>query len=393
MFAFPRSDLFSLLNIRFYRMRQIIVASVLISACTQTLAQNISYQSMQFKGRSTRGDIVTSDIAMPFFSSSKTDVASYINDKLFIGQLEMLAPTRWKPFFGDADGTSVTGIENQSFTVSRLDQKVITVDFDTEYCGAYCEASNYFYNFEAQSGRYIVLSELVTKSGVQEIMRRLKAEKIRQYREQLQQLKLKRKSLSSKRAKSQQDEIADIEDRIALNTQCLNDSQVSLNSTASVEALTYLRYKLLDHELMIFSSRCSNHASRALDDVGEVSVNISYDSLRPHLSKYGLALLFDEKITQENTVIGQVLRGKLGNNAITMVLQADSKDTVSAIYFYDKYRKAISLFGIGQNGMFELIERNEDGQEQAKFQLKTSGTNVYGYWLGKSKLKVDLRSP
>ncbi|MBC3883021.1 hypothetical protein H8K35_16615 [Undibacterium sp. LX40W] len=393
MFAFPLSGLFSLLNIRYFRIHRTIVASVLISACVQALAQDISYQSMQFKGKSTRGDIVTSDITMPFFSSSKTDIASYINDKLFIGQLEMLAPTRWKPFFGDADGTSVTGIENQSFTVSRLDQKVITVDFDTEYCGAYCEASNYFYNFETQSGRYIVLSELVTKPGAQEILRRLKAEKIRQYRDQLRQLRLERKNISPKRTKSQQDEIADIEDRIALNTQCLNDSQASLSSMTSVEALTYLRYKLLDKELMILSSRCSNHASRALDDVGEISVNISYDSLRPHLSKYGQALLFEGNVTLENTVISQVLRGKLGNNAITMVIQADTKDTVSAIYFYDKYRKAISLFGSGQNGMFELIERNEDGQEQAKFQLKTSGTNVYGYWLGKSKLKVELRSP
>ncbi len=358
---------------------------VLIATCSQALAQDLSYQSMQFKGKSRNGDAATAELTMPFFTSTKAEVAANINDKLFITQFEVLAPLRWKPFFSEADKENVIGIENQIFSVSRLDSKITTVDFDTEYCGAYCESSNSFYNFETQTGRFITLSDLVTRTGAQELLQRLKTESIRLYREQLRKLKIELKSLSAKKSKIQNENIADIEDRIALNTQCL--SGISPNN------LHYLRYKLLEKELMIISGRCSNHALRALDDVGEVSVKLTYDSLRTHLSPYGKYLLLNEGESKSTAVIGQVLRGKLGNNPIAMVIQNDTKDTVSALYFYEKYRKAIRLFGTEQNGQLELSEKDDGGQEQAKFQLKISDNTLVGHWIGKTKLKVELHAP
>jgi hypothetical protein len=393
MFALLSSSRFPKQRARPFRLKLHTLVFALIATCSQASAQDLNYQSMQFKGKSPRGDIVSTELTMPFFSSAKTDIAANINDRIFIGQLETLAPLRWKPFFGEADKVNIGGIENQSFDVSRLDPNITTIDFDTEYCGAYCEAANYFYNFETQTGRFINLTDLVTRGGAQELMQRLKTEKIRLYREQLRQLKMELKSLSSKKGKAQQEDIADIEDRIALNTQCLRDSQASTVTNASTEDLRYLRYKLLEKELMIVSGRCSNHASRALDDVGEINLNLTYESLRKHLSSYGQSLLLNEGESKSTSIIGQVLRGKLGNNSISMVIQADTKNTVSALYFYDKYRKAISLFGTEQHGLFELIERDEAGQEQAKFQLRLSGNGLVGHWLGKTKLKLDLRAP
>lgn len=353
--------------------------------CQQVFAQDLSYQTMQFKGKSTHGDIVKAELTMPFFTSTKEEVAANINDKIFIGQLEVLAPAKWKPFFNEVEKVNIIGIENQIFSVSRLDPKITTVDFDTEYCGAYCESSNFFYNFETQSGHFITLADLLTRSGAQELLRRLKTEKIRLYREQLRQLKTELKSLSSKKGKPRHEDIADVEDRIALNTQCL--------SGVSTENLHHLRFRLLEKELLIISSRCSNHALRALDDVGEINMNMSYDSLRAHLSPYGKSLLLNEGESQSTSVVGQVLRGKLGNNPITMVIQNDSNDTVSALYFYDKYRKAIRLFGTEQNGILELSEKDEAGQEQAKFDLKILDKELVGHWQGKTKLKVKLGAP
>ena len=75
--------------------------------------------------------------------------------------------------------------ESQQFTVSRSDDRILTIAFDREGCGAYCENYNTYYSFDLLDGSVLTSTNLFTNTGMQALRVRLRQEQIASYQRQI----------------------------------------------------------------------------------------------------------------------------------------------------------------------------------------------------------------
>jgi hypothetical protein len=375
-----------------------LILTLLFHATSLFAANDFTVQTMQFKGSNSRGEkIGDGDITMPYLVSSNKHIAALINDRVFIAQFNVLAPNHAGKFFSPADGVQIEGIANQAFSIDRQDEQILSISFDVEGCGAYCETYSLSYNFEAFTGRLIQLPTLLTHTGAMELSKRFQKQKISQYREQLVNLKKELKETQKKKNKESTEIVNDLLDRIALNTDCLAQAQNADTTKNNLSQLLTLRFQLFEKEVKLESGRCSNHAMRALDDVGNISLSIPYTELRPILANYGKNILFGETLDVAQhpaPMFSQVLYGKIGTSEITMILENSPGQKISGMYFYNKYRKPIQLTGALKNGSLVLEELSEDANSSnSKIQLKQIGQRLEGNWIGKKQLRIELSIP
>ncbi|GEN13457.1 hypothetical protein SAMN05443572_10630 [Myxococcus fulvus] len=329
------------------------------------------------------------DLQMPWVTHEKPEVAALINDGLFIARFKALAPTKVGARL-PPDGLDLAGLSEQGFSVTRNDARLLTVRFDAEGCGAYCESYIVAYSFDVRTGRQLNPRELFTPAGVRALVLRMHKEKLRLYREQVSRHERELKTASKKEPAS--DTLADLEERIAFNRECLEGEEAKAEEERSRSSF-HERWEFNGTEALMTSERCSNHASRALDDVGNVSLPLSYDSLRPQLTAYGKHVLLGEGQGVSGDVFGQVLRGRLGKLPIVMMLERQDDGSVSGVYFYEKHRKPIELFGKVEGGKLELQERDAEGNPAASLRLEVGKNLLRGDWVGKQTLRMELRAP
>jgi len=344
------------------------------------------------------------DIAVPYFESANAKTAAAINDQLFIAQFGRLAPPKYQANFSDADQDTVTGTAGQSFEVSRNDNRILTIDFDTEGCGAYCENYQTHYSFHVPTGRLLTSGDLLTQTGMEQLAKRMQKEKMLRYQGQITLLK-KDLALERKKnaAKPRQEYIDDLEARIELNEGCLAelspgdspDQQYSQYNASLIDQFHYLDFHLTATGIEVTAGRCSNHAMRALDDVDDIAMPLTYADAKPYLSAYGRAILLGEgTAAPPSLVYDQLLRGKLGAGiAISMQLKKSADGSVTGNYFYDKYRKAIRLSGRQTGNTLMVKEQFDDESPSAELTLIISGGNLKGKWKGKKQFDIELTAP
>jgi hypothetical protein len=295
---------------------------------------------------------------------------------------------------------SAEGNESQQFTVSRNDDRVLTIAFDNEGCGAYCENYNTYFSFDLKDGTVLTAANLFTPAGLQALSVRLRQEQITRYSQQLATLGKELKAARAKGSKqAMQDATSDLEERIELNQNCL-EGQRSLAKEANgqqapVRPFGNSEFEVAAKAFKLTAGRCSNHAMRALDDVGDVTLSLPYPTLAPWLSAYGRSVLLGEgSAAPAERVYGQLLRGTLGGKtAITMLLEKEEGDGVSGAYFYDKFRRPIALSGTRRGSTLELKEQVDDKPESdATLSLTISGDELRGQWASKAANKqFELR--
>lgn len=339
-------------------------------------------------------------IQMPFVASGPADVAARINDSLYLSLLGMPAPREPGKTFSPPSGTSPVGTASLEFSVSRNDARILSVQTDAEGCGAYCENYAQEFIFDARSGRSVVAADLFTPKGLGVVAQRMKKERQRQYKAQIVILGKELKALRAQRKPSTRSAPDDIEERIALNEDCLaklreqtESRQPQTPDTLRDEARYYRLALPLDKGAVFVSSRCSAHVNRALDDVGEVALTIPPTELPALLTPYGISLLLGEgEAPAPASPFGQILRGKVGGAQVTMLLNVPYSDgSFGGRYYYDRYRKPLELSGRAKGKRVELTEHVED-KAQATFDLSSSGPGLIGRWKGNGKdLPVDLR--
>ncbi len=368
-----------------------LCTAVFLSWAGAALAgQPLGVQGMALtNGRFFNGEGVTAgSVTMPWVRSDNQVVADRINAYLFIRQMDTLPPRSAAPAFTLADGVT-TGIDSQTFAVTRNDGQVLAVTFESDACGAYCESGNTSYLFDAETGRSVTAANIFTDAGMRRLVERMGAERKSRYRKQLAALQA---DLETRQAKqpSDKDAMDDLPDRIELNKRCLD-------AVEDDAGFTGLRVEFDRKGLNLTHERCSNHAEHALDDVDEVTLSIPYtdDAFAPLLTGYGRHLLLNAGAGgPSDTIYGQVLRGRLGgHSAITMLLERnDTNGPVSGTYFYDKFRKPIDLFGKEAGGTLDLAESAPDGGDaKGKFRLAIDGARLKGQWSDGSKtFDIDL---
>jgi hypothetical protein len=377
-------------------MRLIALLPLVVCACT-SLAQatELTVETRSVKGTNSRGEAyVNGKVKMPLVKPRQASdpmavqVARKINDRLSFVELE--------------------GTESQEFKVSRNDGRIMTIAFDGESCGAYCESYNSWYSFDLQDGSMLTPANLFTANGMHALAVRLQREQHSRYRKQLAELasdlKATRAATASKTGESKLDIISDLEDRIALNQVCLDDQIARAKEPASQQGHGLFGYpgtfpfEITDTAFKLTAGRCSNHAARAIDDVGDVTLALPIPELAPWLTAYGrAALLKDGSAVPQERVFGQVLYGALRASnastvAITMLIEKSDDSSLSGAYFYDRYRAPIELTGQLTAQTLDLQESGaaKPGQPtaDATFQLTKAGNALRGQWANKADKKT-----
>jgi hypothetical protein len=316
-------------------------------------------------------------VRMPLVSGGAPGVARRINEAVWHAMLEGVpVPTGPGPSFSTRPDDLPQGTTTLDFTAALLPAatpRLLSLDFTGESCGAYCETFQVTRLFDLRDGRALSLGDLVSVEGLAAVGRRVDAERRRAYRKQLHDLG-RASAQHGKKAKQDDD---DTDDRIFLAQECL--AQVDSQPATPQWLLSY-RFALDGHGgLLLTVGRCSNHAMRALDDVGDITVAVAAKDLTPTLTPYGLAVLQQAGDAPPSAApYARELHGRLGGMAITMQLDAphDGADT-RGWYAYDKYHTPIAL-SVHQDG--DVLTAVEQAAAGGRFELRDAGGALLGTW-------------
>ena len=305
-------------------------------------------------------------IKMPYVKASSPVVAARLNDMLYLSVASTPAPTRPGKTFPAPEGDGLAGTTSLDFTVARNDDQILSISFDGEGCGAYCENYRLEYSFDARTGQFLVLSDLLTPQGLVETGKRIFRERERRYLEQIKTLNRELAALTKQQRAGKNVDLSDTQERIDLNENCLGNIRERRKELKVSDAMRDIametRFALPAGKGMAFTSgRCSAHVNRALDDVDEVETTLSLEELSPWLTAYAKMLLLGEGQTAEPVnLFGQIFHGKIGAAEVTTLLNRPYEDgSFSGIYYYDKYRKPIALSGKRNGVGVELVEQVE----------------------------------
>jgi hypothetical protein len=256
-------------------------------------------------------------------------------------------------------------------------------------CGAYCTESTATYNFDARNGRLIVSQELISPAGrialAKEVLKfgaaRLKKEIVR--------LEKEIKSNKAKKERSTED----LRTQLEIYESCLEDRFTKDGGLYPYYLKDPGVVTIGNGSLSFSHGECSDHASRALDDLGDIVYTVSGPSLRPYLSAYGKYIMLGEGDGVVMTInpYAQYFKGTInGKTSVTLYLggyPAGSDESIyeTAHYYYDKYRTKIHLSIKRIGNQFELTESksNQDPKPVLRFQLK--GDRLKGQWIGNGK--------
>ncbi|WP_417069296.1 hypothetical protein [Niveibacterium terrae] len=359
-----------------------------VSGPLQVESRTMVWNKQEVSGSETswpRSQWADGDIKMPYVRAADPLLAARINDMLYLSMTDSPAPTHPGKTFPVPESGGLDGFASLDFSVERNDDRILSISIGGEGCGAYCENFSNEYSFDAHTGRRLELDDLLTPQGLVAAGQRISRERERRYRVQIKTLNQELAALKMQQKAGKKVDVSDTEERLELNENCL--AEVRKGGGSVREEAMMARFSLPAGKGVVFTSgRCSNHASRALDDVYEVETKLSREEVSPWLTAYGKRLLLGEGLAAEPVnPFGLILRGKIGSAAVTVLLHRPYEDgSLSGIYYYQKYRKPIELSGKRTGNRVELVERIAEN-EQATITLTVSRDSITGQWQDKGK--------
>ena len=328
-------------------------------------------------------------VRMPFVTGGAPGVAARINEAVWREMLDgASAPTTpGKTFTPRPDKLpqGISSLEYKSQMIPASNPRLLSLDFSGEGCGAHCEEFTQTRLFDLRDGRELSLGDLLTVEGFAAVGRRVDAERRRAFGKQMREIRAALKAAPKGRKKDDDDED---EQRLALDEDCLKqvDSQPS-----TPEWLVNDVFAIDGHGGLVLSlGRCSNHAMRALDDVGEIQVAFSAANLKSALTPYGLAVVLQQGDASPppSTFGGRDLHGRLAGTAVTMKLEPlrEGVETRGS-YEHDKFHTPIALSVRKEGGEVRAVEGTDS---QGEFELAPNGGSLVGTWQDKGH---DKRLP
>lgn len=335
-------------------------------------AAPISVKSLAYKG------------TMPYVQADNPTLAQRINNAVFLEMLELPAPAKLQDGLKEKQTREgMSPISDITFEVGRNDERILAFSVGAEGCGAYCENYTTSFNFDANTGRRVIAEDVFTPAGAAKLLKQLDARRLASIKVEIVKIRKEAKSEKSK-AQSKGDQQS-YSDKIEMYERCV--ATISDPEMAKYWSLRVDKMKIGKDAITFVRGRCSNHASRALDDIGEMENAIPIKELAPYLSAYGNALLLGGgNVLTGGGPFNQVLVGKVGQSPITIWLGArNSDDSVSGVYYYDKYRTPISLFGKLSGSVLTLTESDSKDKVLPVIRVTISGDSLKGNWIGNGK--------
>ena len=211
------------------------------------------------------------------FLKGNADISKKINTTIINNLLELDLTEKHNSIFEKVWATEDNPIPNFTFLkykINSLTNNLYSVTFNTEGCGAYCEEFSSSYNFDTSSGEIIHLDALLNQKGKKELLDLLSNQKRKTITDYL--FKLKNEKTSKKDSKM-------INQSIELYTNCLE--------SLPFKTLDYFDLKILKDAIILTSNRCSNHAVRALDDLGDFEYKFKKNELNSFFNTIGKKIL------------------------------------------------------------------------------------------------------
>ncbi|QLN90706.1 hypothetical protein HV119_18230 [Citrobacter freundii] len=303
---------------------------------------------------------------VPWFTSKESpQVAKRINDYIFASFINQLPGNNPQTTVNQFANSEMNPTANLDYTIEYRDANVLTLNMFVEGCGAYCESYNVPISFDLASGAAITLNDLFSRSTMAELNTRIRK---------------------------------DIRSQIDTFVTAQKDggdpgyAEFYASCATYIDGLYYIdRFSLQKDHLAFLNGRCSNHANRAGDELGDFTTKIPTGELHKQFTPYGQYLTGEKSTTPvEPTpgIDGKVMYGTLGKS-MRIVLKVDCKygDFFEGAYFYQKFGAPIELTGkcdTADNRHYELkTSAAEQSEEKITLELKDG---VYqGVWESNGK--------
>ena len=351
----------------------------------------LKIESIEFKDKKTNMDF-GEPIILPFVSANQSKAAKKINDYLYIDIVGTPSPSKAKDgivrHLTEGDNDPIAGVTAMQYKVLVNNGKLLSLKTEAEFCGAYCEEYSQSFSFDATTGRYILLQDIFTDKGLTILKEKVYAARVATMKKEIKRLQKEAAKPPSKN-KKQDEYAADVESSIFLYESCLlTDAQSHQDEMQSGDHHELDFFTIQANHIVFTHSRCSNHASRALDEIDQFKNKYSIQSLKPYLTPYAKYLLLNERAAKPVGSMGQVLYGTLGKANITMKIHRhEGFDRMfRAVYFDDVKHRPIELSGDGGN----WTESNSVSKKQPEIVANWKNDVLAGEWQGDKKLPFKV---
>jgi hypothetical protein len=276
--------------------------------------------------------------------------------------------------------------EDEGHGVISLDYEIhaktpgfLSLDIIGEYYGAYLNLGRNSYAFALADGSPLSLPGLFSESSLQRLRGRISQARVERIETFLAQLPTDIATGDGAESAAIQREIYE---------HCLPRHRDT--------RLDHDRLVLEQAQLTLIAGRCSAHAVRALDDLGEFSNSFAYTDLAEDLSSYGRCLLLEQRSDCRQLAkpqMGGVYRGEIDHrDRITLAITPPSAEGSSrAVYFHGKDASEIKLV-VRHDASRTLLREQRDVPAMFELQLGRDG-QLTGTWQkeGGPPLPVELR--
>lgn len=221
----------------------------------------------------------------PLLKGKNEAITHSINNYLTSNFLDIQWGSQKESIFENVWATpsnSIPMLNDLSYKIHTLNDKIYALTLSAEGCGAYCEYFNQSFTFDIQTGKVIHQDTLFTEKGKAALLELLKTRKSKKILKWIDNLSdtLAQKTLSD-------EERADYKYAIELYQECV--------SNVEFHSLRYLDIRITATNFTIYSSPCFSHVNRALDELGTFKFDFITEEIKEWLSDYGRSVLLSKK--------------------------------------------------------------------------------------------------
>lgn len=345
---------------------------LLISGLSFSQQKNLKITDLQPKSE---------DFAFPKVSyAEKPLVENKINTFLQVDQLEYIPGSEISP--SKLVSTGKTSYSNYVYFYSweklETPKNILSIAINGEASGAYPEGFDIWKNFDLRTGNLINAKDLFQPNSIKTV-------------EGLIQKNIKKEVndfLATLRSEKNPSE--EVLDQIAIYEDCFTNY-----------SLDGIEFYFANNKIRFIAGRCSNHAMRALDELGSHVVEFPYKDLEKYWSSYAKNLFSGSEKVDKTSLDNKLYHGKIdGKYPITVLIDKIYDDgSFSAKYWYDKNKKLIEWNGKLKGNHISIIENDYYSEEinqwifRALVEADFQGNKILGTWQDnktKKYLKLEL---
>lgn len=329
----------------------------------------------------------TEDSTFPLIAYTENPrVENKINTFLQVNELEYVPNSGANPFKLVSTGTTSYSNYVYFYSWEKLEtpKNILSIGMDGEASGAYPENFSDWKNFDLRTGNFINAQDLFLPNSVKTVERLIEQKVKKRVNDFLAELKS---------AKNHSEET---EDQIAIYEGCFTE-----------QSLDDIRYFFGKDKLTFVAGRCSNHAMRALDDLGSHELEFTYKELEKYWSSYAKNLLNGSDKIETTSFRNKLYKGKIdGKYPITFLVtrfypaeDSSGESSFNAEYWYDKNKKLIKWDGKLKGNHVSITENDHYDEAASQWiprafvEAEMKGNKITGTWQDyktKKYLSIEL---